>query len=69
MKLHELCDLMEIGNIKVFEKADGDDFAMKKFIYPARSSLKSDYDNADVQYFSVKDSTINAIVKRGKDNG
>ena len=66
MKLHELCDLMENGNIKVFEKAECDDFAMKKFIYPARSSLKADYYNAEVQYFSVKDSTINVIVKRGK---
>lgn len=66
MKLHELCDLMEIGNIKVFEKGECDDFATKKFIYPARTALKADYYNAEVQYFSVKDSTINVIVKRGK---
>ena len=69
MKLHELCDLMEIGNIKVFEKEEGDDFSTRKFTYPARSSLKSDYYNADVLYFTVHDSTIIANVKRGNDNG
>ena len=69
MKLHELCDKMQIGNIRVMERENPDTYAYFKFSVPARSPLKKDYYNAEVEYFTVKDSSINVIVKRSKDNG
>lgn len=66
MKLHELADCMIVGNIKVFEKEECDDFSTRKFTYPANSPLKADYYDAEVLYFTVNDSTIIANVKRGK---
>lgn len=69
MKLHELADLMKIGNIKVMEKDTEDNFATRKFTYVANSPLKSNYYYADVLYFTVYDSTIIANVKRGNNNG
>lgn len=69
MKLHELADLMKIGNIKVMEQEEGDNLPTRKFTYPANSPLKRDYYYADVLYFTVNDSTIIARVKRGNNNG
>lgn len=68
MKLHELTDRMKIGNLKVFER-DENRLAILKFTYPANSSLKKDYYYADVVSFIVKDSSINVIVERSKNNG
>ena len=64
MKLHELADLMKIGNIKVMEQEEGDNLPTRKFTYPANSPLKADYFNAEVLYFTVHDSTIIARVER-----
>lgn len=69
MKLHELCDKMSIGNIRVHERDNPDTFANFKFSVPALSPLKKDYYYAEVEYFTVKDNTINVIVKRSKYNG
>lgn len=69
MKLYELCQAMTIGSIKVMEKEEGFNYPVKQFVFPAGSALKKDYYYADVQYFSVYDSTIIVYVKRGNDNG
>lgn len=69
MKLYELAERMRIGNIKVMERDNPDELPHKKFLFPANSPLKLDYYYAEVEYFTVRDSTINAVVKRSKDNG
>lgn len=68
MKLYELCDKMKIGNINVLERNTSTGLAYRKFSHPANSSLKKDYYYADVVYFTVKDSSINVIVKRSTEN-
>lgn len=69
MKLHELCDKMEIGNIRVCERENPNTYAFFKFSVPARSPLKKDYYYAEVEYFTVRDNTIHVIVKRSSNNG
>ena len=69
MKLYQLAEIMRVGNIKVLECDNPNELPYRRFTIPANSPLKLDYYYADVEYFTVRDSSINVVVKRSKDNG